>query len=761
MTTSSPTPRAAVLAALLAVSAPVGAQPGAADPRIELVELQQKGQTREALERTRELIGRDPTAAALGLHLLEGHLLDALGRHSAAAVAFARGVKQSPDLAAYGRYRLALEHAELDHPELSAGLVATVVSDRPPTPSPAASVRLLRSVLDDGGDCGWVRDLDPDVHASATRRQLTLLQADCALRSGDRERARGLFTELLEETVGDEVARTAADGLAPLAGTDPTDEVARLLGLAYHQHRDFDRAIRYLGPLVAGFQGPLDGDRFDLAYTLVRSRFWQERYAQAANGYAALAARAAQPSLTARALYQQGRCHELTGDWPQAAATFRRTYRADPDGNLAAAALIGALRLEWRGGDEGRALELYELLTSRRRWIGVASRAALFLAASDLVQGRADRAGGWLDAAARAGRAAEPEHDYWRARLAELRGAEPEAVRRYLRVLRHDLYHPLARDAERRLRRPDLAAEARRLADRRASVATPEARYDAWLLAAADPRERARRAGELARQLSALPATAPHITLSPVPVERWPMWRTDLSSPQEKLLALGIVPGAEEALQRHFPLTDPALAMTRGLLLAHAGELRASVLVGEVLARRIPVDLPEPFLPISLRRLLHPFAYPGLVVRESIGRRLDPHLLLAVMREESRFDQEALSPASARGLTQFVHPTAERVAQAIGLHPVEPEDLYRPEIAIALGAAYLAELIGRFGGVEHAAVAAYNAGEPAARLWSSYCYSGEPAEYFTKVSYRQTRNYLAKVLGSRARYDALYRAPQY
>jgi soluble lytic murein transglycosylase len=99
------------------------------------------------------------------------------------------------------------------------------------------------------------------------------------------------------------------------------------------------------------------------------------------------------------------------------------------------------------------------------------------------------------------------------------------------------------------------------------------------------------------------------------------------------------------------------------------------------------------------------------------------------------------------------------VSAAIGLAPLEPGDLYRPEIALALGAAYVGELIEQMGGSRHAAVASYNAGPPAAALWQSYCYSGELAEYYTKVSYGETRNYLAKVLSSWAQYREIYGAP--
>ncbi|HMB52711.1 MAG TPA: lytic transglycosylase domain-containing protein [Thermoanaerobaculia bacterium] len=753
----------AFLAALLAVSAPPLQAQATDDPRIRLAELQQQGRWQEALVRALRLRQDDPRLAdELGIDLLIGELEERRGALRPAAEAFGRTLAQDPDLALYGQYRLALNHDGQDHPEVAAGLVAAVVTGRPPAPDLADAVRLLQRTLAAGGDCRVLGRIDPARYDRDERRLLTLAEADCALRSTAgsaaerRATARRLYLQILDEDQAGEAALAAAEGLATLVGDGPSDVESRLLGLTFHQHRDFDRAIRYLAPLVASFDGRLAGDRYELAYTLVRSHFWQDDFAAAASGYAALAARSGDPRLVARALYQQGRCEELAGDWQRAATTYRRTYRAQPLGGTADAALIGALRIEWRQGGEESALDLYRLLSSRRQWNDVAARAALFLAASDLVQGRSDRAGGWLDDAVRGGREVELEIEYWRGRQAELDGSPTTAVRRYLRVLRDDLYHPLALDAADRLSRPPLVGNAQRIAEERLAVGSESAAYEAWLLLAADRQRRAAAAHGLARALATDPRTAVYVRPVAVPARDWVLWRQGVTSPEEKLLALGLWQVADGALERHFPLSEPPLAITRSVLLSLAGAQRDSVRVAEVVARRRPREVHEPFLAIGLRRLLYPFPYRSLTVRESTARRGDPYLLLAVMREESRFDPQALSGASARGLTQFVMPTAKRVGAEIGLGEVAPEDLYRPSVAIALGAAYLAELIGNFDGYLPPAVASYNAGEPPARMWRSWCYADDAAEYYTKVSYRQTRDYLAKVLSSRARYREIY-----
>jgi soluble lytic murein transglycosylase len=75
---------------------------------------------------------------------------------------------------------------------------------------------------------------------------------------------------------------------------------------------------------------------------------------------------------------------------------------------------------------------------------------------------------------------------------------------------------------------------------------------------------------------------------------------------------------------------------------------------------------------------------------------------------------------------------------------------------VALGAAYIGTLLKEFQGTDFLAVAAYNAGEPQARLWRSYSYSPEMEEYFSKIGFRETRSYMRRVLTSRAQYSELY-----
>jgi soluble lytic murein transglycosylase-like protein len=330
-------------------------------------------------------------------------------------------------------------------------------------------------------------------------------------------------------------------------------------------------------------------------------------------------------------------------------------------------------------------------------------------------------------------------------------------VARYLEVLRADPYHPLARMAQARLAGEALARTAAAEGRSLASSRNVDDLYGAWLLLGGGDDAAARTAQrKLEQMLLADRGSAPYLRLAEVPVRRWPLWKADLSTPEEMLLALGVWHEGASAVREHFPLSDPSLAFTGGVLLARGGDIARSIAVAEELRTRAPGRLPLAFQPAGYRRLLFPFVYRETLIAQGHIRNVDPYLLAAVIREESRFDVSALSPAANRGLTRLSLATVHRVAGQLNLQRLSPGDLYRPEVSIALGAAWLGALLKNFGGAAIPAIAAYDAGENQAMVWRDQCFSQEPEEYFTKIGRRETRDYAARVVASRAQYAELY-----
>lgn len=171
---------------------------------------------------------------------------------------------------------------------------------------------------------------------------------------------------------------------------------------------------------------------------------------------------------------------------------------------------------------------------------------------------------------------------------------------------------------------------------------------------------------------------------------------------------------------------------------------------------RVPDGFLRYLLPSELRQLLHPRPYDNWILEESRRHGADPLLVLSIMREESRFDHRAKSPAAARGLMQFVIATARDVGREVGLAEVQAEDLYEPRTAIQLGARYLATRLEKFDGDRYAAAAAYNAGPNQAREWRRLAPAPGPDFLLSTIDFNETKGYVRVVMNSYERYREIY-----
>jgi soluble lytic murein transglycosylase len=151
-----------------------------------------------------------------------------------------------------------------------------------------------------------------------------------------------------------------------------------------------------------------------------------------------------------------------------------------------------------------------------------------------------------------------------------------------------------------------------------------------------------------------------------------------------------------------------------------------------------------------------PFPYRPAVLRAAAESGLDPRLVLAVMRVESRFRPDAVSPAGAVGLMQVTPPTGAWIAGQRGEAGFSPALLRRPEYNVAAGSWYLAHLIRTFGGRLPPAVAAYNAGTGAVEGWLQSGRWDASAAGASAIPYPETRLFVQRVLATYGIYRALY-----
>ncbi len=135
----------------------------------------------------------------------------------------------------------------------------------------------------------------------------------------------------------------------------------------------------------------------------------------------------------------------------------------------------------------------------------------------------------------------------------------------------------------------------------------------------------------------------------------------------------------------------------------------------------------------------YPFPYRDYIINYSRENGVDPLIIVSIMREESHFNPQIVSEAGALGLMQLMPFTAKKVGNL-----QNKNDLFKEEINIYLGIKYFGELLKKYKKVEYA-IAAYNAGENAVDLWLKNDYK-DVDEFIEDIPYRETKNYVKKVL---------------
>ncbi len=156
-----------------------------------------------------------------------------------------------------------------------------------------------------------------------------------------------------------------------------------------------------------------------------------------------------------------------------------------------------------------------------------------------------------------------------------------------------------------------------------------------------------------------------------------------------------------------------------------------------------------------LLRLTYPMPYRDTIFDQARINQLDPYLVLAVIRVESKFNPAAESKKGALGLMQVMPETAEWIARQTGI-PFTPEMLLDPHYNISIGIWYLNDLRREFGNNWTLVVAAYNGGRGNVRQWLDDGRWDGRLETATAIPYRETRSFTLKVARTYRVYRMLY-----
>ncbi len=153
-----------------------------------------------------------------------------------------------------------------------------------------------------------------------------------------------------------------------------------------------------------------------------------------------------------------------------------------------------------------------------------------------------------------------------------------------------------------------------------------------------------------------------------------------------------------------------------------------------------------------LYELRFPLHHDATIRRESAKHAIDPAWVAAEIRAESIFNPKARSSANAMGLMQVLPGTGAATARSLGIPWGGAASLYDSDTNIALGTAYLRQMLNKYG-LPYVAIAAYNAGPVPTARWQSQRPGFDADFWIETISYKETREYVARILAFSVIYD--------
>jgi soluble lytic murein transglycosylase len=151
----------------------------------------------------------------------------------------------------------------------------------------------------------------------------------------------------------------------------------------------------------------------------------------------------------------------------------------------------------------------------------------------------------------------------------------------------------------------------------------------------------------------------------------------------------------------------------------------------------------------------YPFPFFQEIKYWSQKRQLNPLLVTALIRQESRFEPKIKSVANAVGLMQVLPSTAQWIAPRINVDS-KKIDLENPNDNLMLGTWYLDYTHQQYANNSLLAIASYNAGPGNVTKWLQTLPKEDPDEFVEAIPFDETRNYVRQVFGNYWNYLRLY-----
>jgi len=154
-----------------------------------------------------------------------------------------------------------------------------------------------------------------------------------------------------------------------------------------------------------------------------------------------------------------------------------------------------------------------------------------------------------------------------------------------------------------------------------------------------------------------------------------------------------------------------------------------------------------------LLKIVFPIHYNELISSNANEYDIDPYLVAAIIKVESKFYEKAISTKNARGLMQISPITGKWASEELQIMNYSENLLFIPNVNINIGCWYLSKLRKEFNGNLRLILAAYNGGSGNVTKWLQDPRYSEDGKTLKDIPFNETKDYVEKVL----KYYKIYR----
>lgn len=154
---------------------------------------------------------------------------------------------------------------------------------------------------------------------------------------------------------------------------------------------------------------------------------------------------------------------------------------------------------------------------------------------------------------------------------------------------------------------------------------------------------------------------------------------------------------------------------------------------------------------------IYPLKHLETVKKYSQKYDLQPELVMAVIKTESGFNENAVSKKGASGLMQIMKPTANWVNEKINIKDYSYDRIKEPEINIEIGCWYLSSLMKSHNNDLTQVIAAYNAGSSNVTKWINDERYSKTGDSLDSIPFEETSKYVEKVRKNKKVYEYIFK----